>query len=687
MMRSRLRWLVIVLAMVALSYVPAKATGSLSGKTGDSSARMEKMIALERLADREFGFPAELHYMKQLYSMSADGNGRTENMFKALAISHICRYYYNADRYDSVMAWSKKIDGVKLEPDVYSLYFDTKYYDCSASLERGDVEKALGKALAMQKDAQRLHSEDGEVTCYEMLGDIYLKAKMYKQAVDAYMCGYDILKKQRTRATYRFQLLTQVLECCHDSGDKGAFSRYLKEMKSIFDDGEIDKSQGTLYWRCMKLYYAYSLVDVVRRNVVQSVDAAYRRLLGCDKIDDWFVEGRCASALAEYYVYTGKYKEALHQLSLLDNSQVISYYDLCYLKGTICEKMHDFKKSTEYYYMSYDSLEATYNNSLLSEFRQFQEICHEQYVTRLQRDYAAERQRISIMYFSVFLLVAIVLVALFAYHVRRSDMLKKRLVSSEQRLRTDESVLMQRQMVLRDALERHKNNGRLKSMFLSQMSHEIRTPLNAIVGFSNLLVGNAAVSDEERDYVRIIRKNSDLLTLLINNILDLGRLDSHRVVFEWNKCDLMSIIDTALAPYAATQDVEAIVESFSQYVEIETDAPRLSKVFAHIYSNAYKFTQKGYVKTVVSENGDKLKVRVEDTGIGVPDDKKELVFERFEKVDVFVQGSGLGLSICREILHCLGGEIYADKDYNSGFAVIVELPIAKPDNPDDALLL
>ena len=686
MMRYAMRLLVIFAAVAALTRVPAVAADKDGNKNGDNTEREEKMLDLGRLADREFGFPAELHYMKQLYNMSAGGTGKTENKFKALAISHICRYYYNAEKYDSVMEWSNKINGVELSDDVYSLYFDTKYYDCSASLERGDVEKALGKALSMQKDAQNLQSEDGEVTCYEMLGDIYMKTKMYKQAVDAYVCGYEILKKQNARDTYRFQLLSQVMECCHDSGDKATFSRYLKEMKSIFDEGGIAKQQGSLYWRCLKLYYAYSLEDVVRRNVVQSVDAAYRRLIACDKIDDWFVEGRSASVLAEYYVYMGRYREALEELSLLDDSQVISYSELCDLKGSVYDKMHDFKRSTEFYSLGYDSLEATYNNSLLSEFRQFQEICHEQYNTRVQRAYAAERQRMSIVYFSIILVMAVVLVALFAYHVRRSGILADRLVSSEQRLRTDESVLMQRQTVLRGALERHKNNGRMKSMFLSQMSHEIRTPLNAIVGFSGLLVENANVSDEEREYVDIIRKNSDSLTLLINNILDLGRLDSHRVAFVWQKCDLMSIINTALAPYAHNKAVKQIVESFSPYVEIETDAIRLGKVFDHIYSNAYKFTQEGYVKTVVKHSYGRLMVRVEDSGIGVPDDKKSLVFERFEKVDVFVQGSGLGLSICREILHRLGGDIYADKSYNSGFAVIVELPISKPKGAEAVLL-
>lgn len=662
----------VIMAAAMMCYGESRAD-SLLVQLRHSKDHPEKMHILERLADMDFGFSSELDYLKQLYSMT-HGNTDEDRVFRSLAISHICRYYFNLDEYDSAMVWAKKIDGVKITPEAYSHYFDIKYYECSAYLEKGNVEKALGKALELQKQAQAMHSEDGEVTCYEMLGDVYLKAKVYKQAIDAYVAGFEILKKQDVRATYRFQLLTMILECSYDSGDKEVFSRYLKEMKRVFSYREIDRDQGSLYDRCLKLFYAYSLIDAVNENNHVAADYFYGKLKNCETIEDWFVEDRSTSAIAEYFTMNERYEDALEQLSKLDSSVVGTPYELSYKKASLYERMHNYPMAYDCFEQAYDSLEAAYNRSMLNEFSQFQEICHEQYAKRMQKEYQAERQQKKIKLSLAALIVSLVILVLFAVCVGRSGLLKKRLFNSEQRLRADEAVLLQRQSVLRGALERHRSNGRMKSMFLSRMSHEIRTPLNAIVGFSNLLVANAEVSDECNEYVDIIRANSDWLMVLINNILDLGRLGAQRVVFNYDKCDLMAILDNALAAYSASE-VRTIIHSPQMYIEIETDALQLAKVFGHIYSNAYKFTKEGFVKTEVELRGDMVEVRVEDTGIGVPVEKQGLVFERFEKIDPFVPGTGLGLSISREILRNLGGIIYADKDYTNGFAVVVMLPI------------
>lgn len=677
-------FLAVFMAMVCnVVWCSPRTEDSLKSLLLQTDDKNEKMQILEQLADRNFGFPKELKYLKSLYNL-ANTRGGEDVAFKALAISHICRYYFNADKFDSVMVWSGKIDALRLEKSIYSHYFDTKYFECAAIIESGNVEKALGKALELQKNALRLHSEDGEVTCYEMLGDVYMKSKAYGKATDAYVCGYKILKKQGLRATYRFQFLTQILECCHEGHNDKGFSHYLGEMSKIFSLGEIERIQGVLYDRCIKLYYAYALMDGVKRESQADADKYYALLRDCENIDDWFVEGRSASAVADYLTMYGKYEEALNELSKLDGLPVMKYYDLCYRKGLLCEKLHRCDDAVKHYSAAYDSLEAEYNKSMLSEFSQFQELCHKQYASRLQKEYETDRLRRGIILSVAILAIVLVLLLLFVYHVRRSSLLSKNLRNRELQLRADETFLVQRQSVLKNALERHKNNGRMKSMFLSQMSHEIRTPLNAVVGFSSLLLDSAGASAEEREYVRIIRHNSDNLMELVNNVLDLGRLDSNRVAFKWGKYDLMAIIDTALSPYMASA-VKSFVESPVEYIEIETDAAQLSKVFAHVYSNAFRFTQEGYVRTKVCVGDDVVKVNVEDSGIGVPDEKRERIFDRFEKVDKFTPGSGLGLSICREIMKSLGGKIYVDKEYYGGLAVVIEIPVRKPKNSDSLL--
>ena len=675
----------ILAAMLLIAVSVYAADNALEARTKESLKKAdtdrEKMKFLGKLSDINFGLPAELVYLKQLYGLTSKNKANYSNTYKAMAISHICRYYFNINKLDSVIAWANKFDEVILMPDIYSRYFDTKYYQSSAYLEKGNTEKALGDALELQKDAQRLHSEDGEVTCYELLGDVYMKTKVHSQAIDAYSCGYNILKKQSRRPTYRFQLLTQILECYTENPQCCDAGIYLKEMQSIFQNGEIAKSSGALYERCLKLFYAYSLLNSVHSGDTTNANYFFSILSKSPTVDDWFVEDRSTRSIAEYYTSSKRYNDALKSISKLDSSSVDPLYSLLYAKGQVLEHLRRYKEATYNYYLAYDTLQGEYNKSILSDFSQFQDICHEQYVARLHTEYLAERQRNNIIYTSVFLVIALIMLALFGYHVRRSSILGHHLALTEQRLRSDEAELLQRQAVLREALEKHMQNGRMKSTFLSNMSHEIRTPLNAIVGFSNLLVENAGDNIELRDYANIIRTNSDSLMVLINNILSLGRIDSNRIVLSWQRANLMNIIDNALAPFQG-KTVKSIVDSPSQNIEIVTDVMRLGNVFGNVYSNAFKFTKQGHVKTIVTLDDNNVYIRIEDTGIGVPDDKKELIFERFEKVDTFTPGSGLGLSICRELLKRMSGTIYCDKNYTDGLAIVIQFPKV-PHQPDE----
>ena len=360
----------------------------------------------------------------------------------------------------------------------------------------------------------------------------------------------------------------------------------------------------------------------------------------------------------------------------LESSTLESRQAQLYAKGDILNRMGRYEESAYSFYLAYDSLQAEFNKTSLSEFVQFQDICHDQFETRVRKDYEAELQRNRTYFTLLGFVLLLVFVALFAYHVRRTRRLNARLRKVETLLRGEENKLLQRQDTLKITLQRHMNNSRLKTLFLSNMSHEIRTPLNAIVGFSGLLVQNAEDGNVHHEYARIVEENSASLMVLINNILDLGRLDANRVTFKWDLSDLMLIIANSLNAYN-NDKIEKIVESPSESIMFVCDEMRLTKVFNNLYSNAFRFTKEGYVKTVVSIKGRTISIRVEDTGIGVPPEKTHIVFERFEKVDTFSPGSGLGMPICKELVTRMGGNIYIDTEYTGGFAVVVELPYIK----------
>lgn len=238
--------------------------------------------------------------------------------------------------------------------------------------------------------------------------------------------------------------------------------------------------------------------------------------------------------------------------------------------------------------------------------------------------------------------------------------------------------LQESESALREAKDRAEESSRLKSAFLANMSHEIRTPLNAIVGFSDVLASGGTSVDEQQGYVDIIKTNSDLLLRLINDILDVSRLEADRVTFTIEKCDVVPLCQQVLASVsqARKSENEFIFECDRESVDLRTDIQRLQQVIINLLSNADKFTRNGQI-TLKLEVDDEKRVAtfsVSDTGTGIPLEKQKQVFERFEKLNEYVQGTGLGLSICKLTVEKWGGEIWVDSGYTDGARFVFTHP-------------
>ena len=231
------------------------------------------------------------------------------------------------------------------------------------------------------------------------------------------------------------------------------------------------------------------------------------------------------------------------------------------------------------------------------------------------------------------------------------------------------------------AKEKAEESNRLKTAFLANMSHEIRTPLNAIVGFSSVLVSDDSSPAEKAQYCDIIQKNSDLLLHLINDILDISRMESGKIKFVWEECDVVELCQTALstAEYGRKTSALFLFETPVASLVIKTDAQRLKQVLINLLSNAAKFTPSGSIKLAIAidKQHQQLELSVSDTGCGIPSDNSDRVFERFEKLNEYSQGTGLGLAISRLIVENLGGKIWVDKDYTEGARFVFTHPLTK----------
>ena len=221
------------------------------------------------------------------------------------------------------------------------------------------------------------------------------------------------------------------------------------------------------------------------------------------------------------------------------------------------------------------------------------------------------------------------------------------------------TYLMETQERLRRETERANDSGRMKSMFLANMTHEIRTPLNAIVGFSDLL--QTIDSQEDRmEFIRIIRNNCDMLLRLINDILEASNMDKGPQEITLEDVDFaraFNDICQTLAQRVQNPAVKFLSDNPYESLPVRIDKGRVQQVITNFVTNAVKYTEKGYIKVGYQYENGQLYIYCEDTGAGIPKEKQDMVFERFVKLNDFVQGTGLGLSICKSIAERCGGSI------------------------------
>ena len=242
-------------------------------------------------------------------------------------------------------------------------------------------------------------------------------------------------------------------------------------------------------------------------------------------------------------------------------------------------------------------------------------------------------------------------------------------------LRIDERKRLELELI--EARNRAEESDRLKSAFIANMSHEIRTPLNAIIGFTSVLP-DLQGDEERRELINLIQENNQKLLRIIDDVMNISKIESGKeqlvmTTFELNDT-LRSVVDTHTPKVQPGVHVSTM---FAQgAMSITTDLNRLTEVMNHLVNNAVKFTSQGSI-TVGYDAPENKRVRiwVRDTGKGIAPEYHERVFERFFKVDEYIPGAGLGLSICRTMAYSMGGTVGVDSELGEGSTFWFEIPV------------
>ena len=223
---------------------------------------------------------------------------------------------------------------------------------------------------------------------------------------------------------------------------------------------------------------------------------------------------------------------------------------------------------------------------------------------------------------------------------------------------------------MRVAKERAEEAGRAKSLFISNMSHEIRTPLNSIVGFSQIMTEMVKDLPEVNEFAKIIQHDSEKLVKLIDGLLEISDIQSGKTQMMKERVDAVSFLSSMVDNMRQELKDGVSLNFTSSYpsLNINTDVNRLIQVMMNLIQNAIKHTEQGCITVALEKDpGNTMAmISVTDTGCGIPENLRKVLFDRFDKREEFIQGAGMGLTVCQTIVEFLGGRIWLDESYQSG---------------------
>lgn len=421
--------------------------------------------------------------------------------------------------------------------------------------------------------------------------------------------------------------------------------------------------------------YVYSLYYLGIAHFPTEV--GYDKAYDCLKKSDEMLRKR-DDMLSLYFTYRSFYEDTdnynmaiAYQDSIIqlmksgDDVNALSVLSGIYKDQAKCfAALHDYKSA--YHRMKeYDALREKMVNEESNQLRAEMDTRYDLNHLELEKERLTSRNRqIATIAISFILLLSIAWGISQRLHLNKLKRIQRKLVES------NEEVIRQS--------EKAKESEKMKTAFVNSMCHEIRTPLNAINGFSSLLLDESIDAECKQEFPELIQKNTDLLTRLLTDLLEVSTLSSSVEELPMEEVDIYSICMQEmdkLKTLEEKKDIRYCLDMDEDNCMIHTNVPYLSQIIAHLLNNANKFTESGHITLSCHKENEQLVIKVTDTGIGIPAEKQEWVFDRFTKLDEFKPGAGLGLYICRLIVKRLGGTIIIDREYAEGTRFVLTFPV------------
>lgn len=533
------------------------------------------------------------------------------------------------------------------ESQRYYTYFELERILIKSSLFRGEIRMAIAQSDQMYSKARALAYPFGNALALNAMGEVYSYTGRLREAGAAYEESLRLLDGMDGEDVHIRMLLVELIDYNLRIRNVNGASRYLARLNLYPEDRlsplelvmrHISNASCQLFKGDLKAA-SHCLVQIGQLEA-QLIPEIRQYLLIID---------------ARYLVATGAHEAALTAYNDFLQTEYARinhniYKEALLEKADLLVKMGNKEEAYGQYGKVFSYIKTSFEKNYPKEIDR---LC-----TRFQADqlaYQNERDRIVSMRFYLAGIIVSVLFLIFLLVLGWKKIFRLKHSQMRQEAMKEKAV---------QAIQR-------KNMFLSNMSHEVRTPLNAIVGFSAVLTDEDESFDDEsrREFSEIIKVNSFQLLKLINDILDFSDFENDNITFNIRTHDAVKLCNEVVETVMASRklEVEMRFDTDLSVLMLDTDDARLRQVLINLLVNAAKFTEQGSIvlELKMADAGTAL-FSVTDTGCGIPPEKQHLIFERFEKLNDFVQGSGLGLSICQLIVKYMNGKLWVDSGYTRG---------------------
>lgn len=533
------------------------------------------------------------------------------------------------------------------ESQRYYTYFELERILIKSSLFRGEIRMAIAQSDQMYSKARALAYPFGNALALNAMGEVYSYTGRLREAGAAYEESLRLLDGMDGEDVHIRMLLVELIDYNLRIRNVNGASRYLARLNLYPEDRlsplelamrHISNASCQLFKGDLKAA-SHCLVQIGQLET-QLIPEIQQYLL--------IIDARYLVATGEHEAALTAYNDFLQTEYARINHNI--YKEALLEKADLLVKMGNKEEAYGQYGKVFSYIKTSFEKNYPKEIDR---LC-----TRFQADqlaYQNERDRIVSMRFYLAGITVSVLFLIFLLVLGWKKIFRLKRSQMRQEAMKEKAV---------QAIQR-------KNMFLSNMSHEVRTPLNAIVGFSAVLTDEGESFDDEsrREFSEIIKVNSFQLLKLINDILDFSDFENDNITFNIRTHDAVKLCNEVVETVMASRklEVEMRFDTDLSVLMLDTDDARLRQVLINLLVNAAKFTEQGsIVLELKMADADTALFSVTDTGCGIPPEKQYLIFERFEKLNDFVQGSGLGLSICQLIVKYMNGKLWVDSGYTRG---------------------